>query len=178
MLLLPVWVYAVYGLPDPLNRAWALGVLVLLGVSDVVDGALARRFGLATELGAALDAIADKLAQVLVITALTLAPREGWYVVPGWFLVLLVTRDLVMVVGLVWIRRRRARWQVEHRTHGKIMSLAIFALMLAVHLPPAPWQPPMVAAVALVVGVSASLYSWAGIAVLREPLAPELPPEG
>ena len=169
LVLLPVWAAWVYGWgPLSPDRWSALAVLVVLGVSDVLDGALARRFGLTSTFGAALDAIADKLAQVLVFTSFALAPPAGLLPVPLWFVGLLILRDATMIVGLVWIWRRRQHFLIDHRGHGKLMSFSLFALMLGVHLslPPAVHRGAIVV-VALIVLGSAALYVRDGVAALR-----------
>lgn len=70
-------------------------VFVLAGVSDGVDGYIARRYDLKTELGAYLDALADKLLLVSIYVALGFLK-----VLPAWLVILVVTRD-VLIVGAV-----------------------------------------------------------------------------
>ena len=65
------------------------------GVSDAVDGFLAKRFGMATELGAYLDPLADKAMIVSIYVALGVAEA-----IPRWLVILVVSRD-VMIVGAV-----------------------------------------------------------------------------
>lgn len=77
----------------------ALAVFVLAGLSDAADGYLAKRFGLATELGRILDPIADKLLMLvsfLMLTAIGAAPV--------WLAALVIGRDIVIVFGalLAW----------------------------------------------------------------------------
>ena len=71
----------------------AFMVFVLAGVSDAVDGFIAKRFDLATELGAYLDAIADKLLLVSIYVSLGL--RD---ILPAWLVILVVSRD-VLIIG-------------------------------------------------------------------------------
>lgn len=110
-------------------RARATVALVAIGLSDVIDGQLARRFQLQSQLGAVLDAVADKLAQVLVLTYLTLRPGPAFALVPLWFLALLIARDAVMVVTFLALRARIGAVHVVHRLHGKLTSLMLFGLM-------------------------------------------------
>jgi cardiolipin synthase len=65
------------------------------GASDAVDGFLAKRFGMATELGAYLDPLADKAMIVSIYVALGIADA-----IPHWLVILVVSRD-VMIVGAV-----------------------------------------------------------------------------
>src|SRR3954468_21280299 len=72
----------------------ALWCFATAGVSDWMDGFVARRFGLSTRLGSFLDPAADKL--LMVVSFLVL----GWLgLLPGWLVVLVVLRDLVIVAG-------------------------------------------------------------------------------
>jgi cardiolipin synthase (CMP-forming) len=77
----------------------AFAAFVVAGVTDGVDGYLARRFNAHTELGAYLDPLADKL--LLVSIYVTLAAQK---VLPGWLAILVVTRD-VLIVGAVLLAR-------------------------------------------------------------------------
>lgn len=137
--LLPLWVV----LAEAANRSGergedvgpartaALLVLAMIGLSDVVDGQLARRFGLQSRVGALLDAVADKLAQVTLFTYLGLRHGPAYAAVPLWFLVLLIGRDLLLLAGFRLVRRRRGAVAVVHRAHGKLVSLLLFLLLLA-----------------------------------------------
>ena len=72
----------------------AFVLAVLAGISDLLDGYLARRYGWMTHFGGVLDPLTDKL--LLVSTVLTL----GWLQqIPGWLVFLVVLRDLVIVLG-------------------------------------------------------------------------------
>lgn len=71
----------------------AFYIFLFAGLSDAVDGMIARRFGLQTELGAWMDPIADKLLMVSVFIML------AWLdLIPDWIVFLAVTRD-VLIVG-------------------------------------------------------------------------------
>jgi cardiolipin synthase len=78
----------------------ALAVAVVAGVSDGVDGYLARRFRWQSRLGSILDPVGDKA--MLVGSLLVL----GWlHAVPRWLVLLVVVRDLVIALGaLAWQR--------------------------------------------------------------------------
>jgi phosphatidylglycerophosphate synthase len=109
-------------------RAWTVAFLVVIGASDVVDGFLARRCGLATQLGATLDALADKLAQVATITYFTLSGGPAFVALPLWFMVWLIARDVLLGGGWL-VLRMGGGVHVEHRWHGKLASLLMFGLV-------------------------------------------------
>lgn len=74
----------------------AFFVFVVAGVSDAVDGFLAKRYGWTTELGAYLDPIADKLLVVSLFVALGISGK-----LPSWVVVAVVSRDILIVIGVV-----------------------------------------------------------------------------
>ena len=96
ILLVPVVVWAISS-----GAMWIAFVLFLAaGVSDAVDGYLAKRFGMTTELGAYLDPLADKA--LIVSIYLTLGINGD---IPRWLVILVVSRD-IMIVGafmLSWL---------------------------------------------------------------------------
>ncbi len=93
----PVFLWLALG---PHADGAALGVLAFAGVSDYLDGKLARALGQTSRLGTLLDPLADRLYIFATIVALTL--RD---IVPWWFAALLVGRD-VLLAGFVPVLRR------------------------------------------------------------------------
>lgn len=87
---------------------FAFIIFVVAGVSDAVDGYLAKRFGWQTELGAYLDPIADKLLIVTIFVALGVKGA-----LPSWLVIAVVSRDVLIVIGIVltWLLGRPARIQ-------------------------------------------------------------------
>ena len=77
----------------------ALAAFAAAGFSDLLDGAIARRFGFTSRFGAWLDPIADKLLMLFCLIALL---RVG--AAPVWLVVLVLARDLLVVggTGLAW----------------------------------------------------------------------------
>lgn len=113
------------------RRGALIALLVIVGATDMLDGFLARRFKLATNLGATLDAVADKLATVTATTVLTFVTLPGCTALPVWLWAALLLRDVVLGVGwvVVWWRHRAV--QVEHRWHGRLATLVLFVVVLA-----------------------------------------------
>ncbi len=82
--------------------AWAITALGIAGVSDFLDGYLARRLGQTTALGRFLDPAADRLLTVAVVVGL--AWRD---IVPWWLVGILLARDAVIAIALLWLAWRR-----------------------------------------------------------------------
>ena len=98
ILLIPVFVLlVVYG-----HAGWALLTFAAAGLTDALDGLIARRMGQITRLGAWLDPMADKLLLVTAFVVLTLPQVDVRHHVPLWLTVLFISRD-VSIVGVVAI---------------------------------------------------------------------------
>jgi cardiolipin synthase len=99
MLLIPAFVLlVVYG-----ELGWALAVFLVAGLTDALDGLIARMPGQRSELGAWLDPAADKLLLVSTFVVLTL-PNIGLVNrIPIWLTVLVISRDvgIVLTVAIV-----------------------------------------------------------------------------
>ena len=78
---------------------WAFTVFLIAGISDGLDGYLARRLGEQTELGAYLDPIADKLLLVSAYGVLGIIK-----VLPAWLVVMVISRDVLIIGGVLLAR--------------------------------------------------------------------------
>lgn len=99
ILLVPVVVWAIASGEVQL----AFWLFLLAGVSDAIDGFLAKNFGLQTELGAYLDPLADKALLVSIYVTLAIAG-----LIPRWVAIAVVARD-VMIVGAIMLAALMAR---------------------------------------------------------------------
>ena len=98
IMLIPAFVLlVVYG-----YLGWALSTFFIAGVTDALDGLIARRAGQRTSLGAWLDPMADKLLLVTTFIVLTLPGLPLVNHIPLWLTVVLISRDIV-IVGVVAI---------------------------------------------------------------------------
>jgi cardiolipin synthase len=79
---------------------WALAVLAFASFTDWLDGQIARRFNQVTQLGKLLDPSADRLFILATLIGLT------WHgIIPSWFALVIVMRDILLLVGLPVLRR-------------------------------------------------------------------------
>ena len=121
ILLIPFFIWSYVGLR---NNLLTLILLAVSGISDVVDGFIARRFHMVSDLGKALDPIADKLTQLAMLFCLVF--RYWYMLIP---LILLLIKELIAgTTGLAVIKAtnhvRSAEW------HGKAATAALYALMI------------------------------------------------
>ncbi|MGL4290923.1 MAG: CDP-alcohol phosphatidyltransferase family protein [Phreatobacter sp.] len=92
ILLVPVVVWAI----SQGQMGVALGIFVFAGVTDAVDGYIAKRFNQQTELGAYLDPVADKTLIVSIYVSLAI-----FGFIPPWVVILVVSRDFMIVGGVL-----------------------------------------------------------------------------
>lgn len=101
------WVVLRYGYsmmrgePDSTLHVWCCGLFAFAAISDWVDGYLARKLEMTSQLGAYLDPFADKMLMLTSIIFMT-HYTDGWWEMPIWFLVIVVLRDLLIIYG-VWL---------------------------------------------------------------------------
>jgi cardiolipin synthase (CMP-forming) len=154
------------GQPEEAIRWWALGVFTVAAASDGLDGWIARRFNQISELGAYLDPLADKtlLMTGSLVLAVTDWGEDGWRL-PAWFAALVYLRDLTIIGGLNYMRKKQCVIRFSPHWTGKACTVAqMFALgwvMLKwVHL--SPQWPCVVAAVFTI---------WSGVNYVRQGLS-------
>jgi len=94
----PLFLWLVLG---PEEDGWALAVLMISGVTDFLDGWLARRLGQTSPLGQLLDPVADRLYILAVVVGLAL--RD---IIPWWLAVSLPLRDVLIVCAVPLLRTR------------------------------------------------------------------------
>jgi cardiolipin synthase (CMP-forming) len=111
---------------------WALATFILAGLTDVLDGIIARRFGQKTSIGAVLDPIADKLLMASSILILSLPQMEFHNTIPRWLLIVIIFRDVfILLVSLIVVLM--VGWRVfTPSPYGKISTFMQVLTVLAV----------------------------------------------
>ena len=129
LLLVPVLVILViYG-----YSGWALITFVVAGVTDGLDGLIARRSGGPTSLGALLDPMADKLLLVSTFVVLTMPSLDLANRLPIWLTVLVISRDVIIVLTVAVVNFAIGRRTFPPTTLGKLATL-IYILTVALTL--------------------------------------------
>jgi cardiolipin synthase len=95
----PVFLWLVLGPQTATADAWAVALLIVAGLSDWLDGKIARAWHQESRLGQVLDPAADRL--YIGAMLITLAIRG---IIPWWLVGVLVGRELVLGVALLWLR--------------------------------------------------------------------------
>ena len=160
LLMIPVilWLYLVRQ-----ETMWTTVMLALSGITDIVDGVIARRFNMISDFGKGLDPVADKLTQIAMLFCLV--SRFPWMLLP---LILLAVKELSAgIVSLLVIRKTGKVYGAVW--HGKAATVALYSMML-IHLL---WHkiPPVVSGILIgictaLVLQSAILYGIQNIGIL------------
>jgi cardiolipin synthase len=106
------------------SKDWssAFALFVIAGISDGVDGFIARHFDQRTELGAYLDPIADKALLVSIYVTLAIAQ-----VAPAWLATLIVARDLMIIGAIVLSKLMNNPIKIEPLKISKATTFAQIA---------------------------------------------------
>jgi cardiolipin synthase (CMP-forming) len=115
----PVFLWLVLGLRSTAGDWWAVGLLIASGVSDWLDGKIARALHQQSRLGQVLDPAADRL--YIVATVVALAIRA---IIPWWLVGLLAAREVLMA-GVLWMLRRRGWGALQVSFVGKTATLCL-----------------------------------------------------
>jgi cardiolipin synthase len=155
ILLVPVVVWAIA--TGRMHSAFLL--FLLAAISDGVDGFLAKRFGMKTELGAYLDPLADKVMIVSIYVTLGVTG-----VIPLWLVILVVSRDFMIVGGIIlsWLVGRPVKIRPHIVSKLNTAAQLVFAcLVLASRgysFDPEPWLTLVMALVTVLTLLSVGLY--------------------
>lgn len=108
----------------PHNLVWALVVFLSAGLTDIIDGFLARKFNWITNLGKILDPIADKLMQCTVLICML-----SKNLIPAWLVIPFILKEFLMLLGgLLIIRKRRV--VVVSNIYGKMTVVFFYAAVV------------------------------------------------
>ena len=142
----------------------ALAIVLAAGLTDTVDGAIARRFGIATSLGAYLDPIVDKLFLSAVYICLAMISSVPW-----WLVVEIFTRDFLILafcgMAILFLRMRRFPPSIWGKASTFLQILCALLIMIGNAFPDtaaARWSGVLIWPVALLTGFSGVHYLWRG----------------
>ncbi len=134
-------------------------VFVVAGVSDAVDGFLAKRFNLRSELGALLDPLADKALLVSIFVTLGI-----WGAIPRWIVILVVSRDIMIVSAVIvsWLFDRPVAMKPlmvsKLNTVAQVGFAALVLASLSFGFEPRPYDIVLMVLVTVFTLVSVGLY--------------------
>ncbi|MGF7059598.1 CDP-diacylglycerol--glycerol-3-phosphate 3-phosphatidyltransferase [Brassicibacter mesophilus] len=123
--LIPVFIYVFYSSFDN-NIIYATGIFFLAGVTDVLDGYIARTFNMVTKWGAALDPLADKLMQITVLICFT----DKKYL-PLWVILVIGIKEACMIIGALFLYYSVDKTVIPANKYGKIATISFYIAIFA-----------------------------------------------
>ena len=155
IILVPVIIWAIAS--NQMEIAFA--TFVIAGISDAVDGFLAKRFNMASELGALLDPLADKALLVSIYVALGI-----WGAMPRWIVILVVSRDFMIVAAVIvsWLFEKPVEMKPlmvsKLNTVAQVALAALILASLGFGFAPMPYDAVLMGLVTIFTLGSVSLY--------------------
>lgn len=119
LLLVPIF-WMVFWSQGTYHLFLGMVILAFAGLTDILDGYIARKYGLVTELGKILDPLADKL---MVITAIFSLYQIR--LLPVWLLVLIIAKEACIVMGSLFIMFGY-RVRVSASKYGKAATVSVY----------------------------------------------------
>ncbi len=127
LVLIPIfaWVYLTAGSNG--EYYFAAIIVVISGITDFLDGAIARKFNMITELGKFLDPLADKLTQGTLFLCLAIRHPLMWLLVALWAM-----KDGFMgIMGLVLLKKKNTKLQGAN-WYGKVCTAIIYVAVILI----------------------------------------------
>lgn len=127
LILIPLFIFLFFS-NSLYNLEYSTCIFLLAGLTDFLDGYLARKLKLITKIGIVLDPLADKLMLMTVLTCLVI----GQYI-PVWFLVIIAAKELFMILCGVLLYKKGT--VIASNKFGKISTIlfyiSIFVLVIS-----------------------------------------------
>lgn len=152
-------------------RYGALALFLVAAISDVIDGYIARRYYQKTRAGAILDPLADKFLLISAFFCINwIGPHFPLFHFPLWFVVTLISRDVILLLGAAIIQSTTGNMPIEANRAGKVTAflqvMCVIGMLLQWEVSRHLWPFAVVMTI-----ISGLLYIREGIKVLNDSAA-------
>ncbi len=155
-----VWLYCVKK-----DYHWTMVIFLLSGITDIVDGFIARRFDMISDFGKAFDPVADKLTQIAMLVCLV--TRFPLMLIPLIFLI--IKETLAATMNLLTLKK--AGYVVAAAWHGKMNTVVLYSTVF-VHIVwysiPQTVSNILIAACIVMMVISSFLYTKSDVKDIKE----------
>jgi cardiolipin synthase len=128
-LLIPVFIYFFYSPSIENNILYATSIFILAGITDILDGYIARTYNMITKWGIVLDPLADKLMQITVLVCFT---DKGY--LPFWVILVIGIKEFLMVIGAIFLYYFADKTVIPSNKYGKLATVFFYVAILSIAL--------------------------------------------
>lgn len=106
---------------------YALEFFIFVGLTDMLDGYLARKYNLISAFGTAMDPLADKLMLIMVMICFGI--KE---LLPLWIIIFIITKELIMIFTGLYFYFKKEKYVIASNIFGKSATMFIFLTILGI----------------------------------------------
>ncbi len=160
LILVGIFIYTYFNI----SRTSALAVFICAGITDVIDGILARKFNWITNLGKILDPIADKSMQCTVLVCMSIGENP---LIPWWLAAFFVVKEALMAFGALFIFKKKDT-VVSSRWFGKLAVCIFYACIFIIILLTPPNRIVLILSIITILSAIIALVSY-GLNYFKKP---------
>ncbi len=127
ILLIPVFMIAYINAKNSWDYYFAAAVVLLSGLTDFADGFIARHFNMVTELGKAIDPVADKLSQAAIVISLMIRIEPM-----RWLFLLFAVKELFMGITSIVLLKKHNTKMDGAKWFGKVSTFVFYTVMFII----------------------------------------------
>lgn len=101
------------------NYIMAFAIITLSGITDILDGFIARKFNYITNFGKLIDPLADKATQILILATLSIKN-----IIPVWILGIVILKEFIMIAGASFLYGKEL--VVSSKWYGKLATVLFY----------------------------------------------------
>ncbi len=102
-------------------------IFIIAGITDVLDGYIARKYNIVTKWGQAMDPLADKLMQLTVLICFTVKR-----LIPVWIIIIYGIKEVSMILGGIILYTRKDKVVIPANSYGKVATVVFYIAILAI----------------------------------------------
>jgi cardiolipin synthase (CMP-forming) len=125
LLLIPLLIWVFFS-PIEHNLLISLSIFITAGVTDILDGFIARKFKLITRWGQVMDPLADKLMQLSVLGCLVIKAY-----IPVWIIIVYGMKEVFMICGGIYLYFRKENIVIPANKYGKIATILFYIAVIS-----------------------------------------------
>lgn len=124
--LIPFFIATFFG-NDPNSLRDSMIIFAVAGITDVLDGYIARKYNLVTDLGTVLDPLADKLMLIAVLSCFTIRDY-----IPTWIIGVVLVKELTMIAGGIYLYFHKEQIVIPANKFGKLATVFFYTAIILI----------------------------------------------